>query len=84
MIDELVHLKDTDLRIPHSEIIIDNNQKPRTYYHIELLSRLTGQCLYRLKKNYKDFKNLQNSLHSTFLGVDDEVYKIIPSLPRKE
>ena len=23
-------------------------------------------------------------MHSTFLGVDDDVYKIIPSLPRKE
>jgi hypothetical protein len=47
-IDDILHK--TTVRIPASEIIIDEKQKARTYYQIELNSKETGQCLYLLKK----------------------------------
>jgi hypothetical protein len=47
-IDDILHK--TTVRIPVSEIIIDEKQKARTYYQIELNSKETGQCLYLLKK----------------------------------
>ncbi len=78
LIDDM--LNKLTITIPSSEIFIDDRQKPRVYFLLDLKS---GETSFTLKKQYRDFKTLHLYLQNTFSSSDEQLYKLIPDLPSK-